>query len=976
MHGSESFWQLKVAALIHDPAEKALVLLRDPAGHEGGSVAELFKEMNLKLSEAEWNLVRESDRWAAAADRPQFPMEPEGGYKPWAQVNFTKRPILKHPLTAQSFPIETGLWDVEIRDLKADSFRHFKNCIVRDPAGQIDWKKTHLSLWRKAPHRPREDTQKLGELWGVLPADTRIPDHTIWEHVRLSSAFCGALAQDVPPALFTLTFGPVQSWIAQARSTSDLWAGSHLLSRICWEGLKVVCDKFGPDAVLYPVLHGVPLVDLWLEAQGIDLSGCIDDWRRTSEAGKSVFATDANPLFAAALPNRFVALVPSAAVEELAGQVKEAMRKWIREIAQEAVEALFQKAAWTERGIEIAKGQAEKQLLGFPEVYWSSAEWEIRKGSDCSSVQTARLERALGCFYPTDKDKEKPGFLGEPVWKVLGKQIPLDGVRFYDPNPGVLYPAVYDLCDRTLAATKSLRQDSQVSQKGYRCSLCGEREWLTHDLELLHRPPDKRGETVWSRLSAKHPALAKKGEHLCALCTLKRFWPDLYQNELFQQGIKTGRHVVSTHAMALAATAEKMLEGTKQDKKAWQKLEGILNRHDGSLFYAALPKSLAGKLKKSSERADFLRKLPTLFDLLREQGEERAVEELNGVIEKVCGFKPEAYYAMVLLDGDDMGAWISGTEARFLRSYSEFWHPDILEGIRGIERTAGNQGLWEYLNSLRAPSPARHAAISAALNAFSLRVSRFVVEDLFKGLILYAGGDDLMLMTSIDDLLGLIETLRCAYSGKQVEPSITKLWDEQARGRLKLKNGYGLLDRRLLRLMGEVATVSAGAVIAHHTAPLGAVVRELRQAERRAKLAGKNAFSLTVLKRSGGAVHFTSPWEGQATGYPSTIAVLVRLRKAFAEELSRRACYHLLTWLSELPVDSPHDLLETLIAYQFHRQRKKKTEEAVQPEFYPLALARDLVQISKVSAQVGITQTAFISDALSVAEFLAREGRT
>ena len=32
-----SLWQTKLAARLHDPAEKALVLLRDPAGHENGT---------------------------------------------------------------------------------------------------------------------------------------------------------------------------------------------------------------------------------------------------------------------------------------------------------------------------------------------------------------------------------------------------------------------------------------------------------------------------------------------------------------------------------------------------------------------------------------------------------------------------------------------------------------------------------------------------------------------------------------------------------------------------------------------------------------------------------------------------------------------------------------------------------------------------------------------------------------------------
>ncbi len=40
-------WQTKLAARIHDPAEKALVLLRDPAGHEGGTSRALIRLLGL-----------------------------------------------------------------------------------------------------------------------------------------------------------------------------------------------------------------------------------------------------------------------------------------------------------------------------------------------------------------------------------------------------------------------------------------------------------------------------------------------------------------------------------------------------------------------------------------------------------------------------------------------------------------------------------------------------------------------------------------------------------------------------------------------------------------------------------------------------------------------------------------------------------------------------------------------------------------
>src|SRR5690625_6066234 len=43
----QTIWKTKLAARIHDPAEKALVLLRDPAGHEGGTSLALKRLLGL-----------------------------------------------------------------------------------------------------------------------------------------------------------------------------------------------------------------------------------------------------------------------------------------------------------------------------------------------------------------------------------------------------------------------------------------------------------------------------------------------------------------------------------------------------------------------------------------------------------------------------------------------------------------------------------------------------------------------------------------------------------------------------------------------------------------------------------------------------------------------------------------------------------------------------------------------------------------
>ena len=44
---NDTLWQTKLAARLHDPAEKALVLLRDPAGHENGTSRALTRLLGL-----------------------------------------------------------------------------------------------------------------------------------------------------------------------------------------------------------------------------------------------------------------------------------------------------------------------------------------------------------------------------------------------------------------------------------------------------------------------------------------------------------------------------------------------------------------------------------------------------------------------------------------------------------------------------------------------------------------------------------------------------------------------------------------------------------------------------------------------------------------------------------------------------------------------------------------------------------------
>jgi CRISPR-associated protein Cmr2 len=287
----------KLAAWLHDPAEKQLVLMRDREGHEGGTSRRLRQALDISSKEFD----KRADWLAAAADRPNWPRGDEARrYPQFESVKFTKEPELIHPLSGARLKPGALDLDVGVDQIKAVSQAHFERLIQDDDP---DLRKTFLAFWRFGPEAGQHASE-LGVLWPMLPADSRVPDHSIWSHVDTVSAIHTALMGDEQgpdqPALLVMSFGPVQGFIGQARSTSDLWAGSHLLSSLVWEAMKPIVSHLGPDAMVFPALRGVPVVDQWLmekEAGG-------DAFKQLFENIDSELLsdnTDTNPLFAASL---------------------------------------------------------------------------------------------------------------------------------------------------------------------------------------------------------------------------------------------------------------------------------------------------------------------------------------------------------------------------------------------------------------------------------------------------------------------------------------------------------------------------------------------------------------------------------------------------------------------------------------------------------------------------------------------------
>ncbi len=911
------FWKAKLAGWIYDPAIMSLAQLRYPsASQEHDNVKLLQDELGIDVNE----FSKQAHWMATGAD---WPIWPEGGRgDSWTNVDLTSNPILIHPLSGSQFDL-SSLKGFEREQIKGVAFDRFSSLIEREKNGSIDYRRTHLAFWRFG-YEPTLKASESGSLWQVLPADSRIPDRSIWEHLDLVSALAGATHKG-QPALLTMSFGPVQGFIAQARSTSDLWAGSHLLSSLIWEGLQLLCEEIGPDAVLYPNLRGVAAVDRWiLESVPQDRTG---HWlERFKSCGVPWLAksSDENPLFAATLPNKFVAVVPGANAAELAKRIRERVQKVAIRWAMEAAEKLFDGASGEKSGI---RAQVEAQFAGFPEVSWSLADWPVTEQPDQKGLPSetvlAQLRRALGAFYPKS-ERDDPGIFGQDAWKVLSKDVDLNGVQFYSPNAGLLYPCVYELGDRTLAGAKACRPFEQLRQEGYRCTICGEREWLTSDRASLTVPPGSRKHSsVWGGVVGRNGI--KEGEHLCAICTLKRMWPRLFCEQVkdLLGTDEIRRFVVSTHAMAMANPLAKLADALAQGQ--WEpELRALasymdLQKDDPT----ALPKKLAQRAHElRREQGDILRRIPSMLERLTENDSPEGLKARE-ILSDMLGERVETYYCLLMMDGDKMGAWVSGTESEYTMAYERAYHPLIRNEIESRRVKSSNVSLKNYLESPRVVTPGRHIAISTALNDFSTTVAKYVIEDCFKGRLIYAGGDDVLAMLPVDDLLPAIQLLRAAYSGTSIETGQPDL--QLGAGHVRIHDRLLHTDR-LLRTMGEKATASIGAVVAHHQSPLSAVLRDLRKAEKAAKNHGRNAFCVRILKRAGGEVGVTGSFGAIGSLQTSSLKALIEFSDWLSEDVvSRRAVYQSVSWLQGLPKAKEalwHEMVSKNLAFQMKRQSK------------------------------------------------------
>lgn len=772
-----AFWQRKLAAFLHDSPSKAL----DIAEHEEVAEAGARRSGNVDSQGRPLAFDHDADWTAAAADRLPFPhWGPSGvrcAYEP-AQNPF-RHPLTGERLTRRDISFTAATAEDVAQNNQPVSYDY---SAFEDPAERA--RAEFFAHWRLWPRH----TQFIHAGFAALPADTRLPDHSIWAHIGVVSAFEGVRFGGDRPALLKFQLGPVQDFIAAARSTRDLWSGSYLLSWLMATGLARLAAEVGPDAVIFPNLYGQPLFDLRFR------KSLWSKLNATGQTHRNVWAdfeeheySESSALQTPNLPNVFLALVPASRAAELAGKVKTAIcEEWEKEIAGRVLTfcaplfaivdptvAKDAKARFSDqvnRHLDLAW-----QVTAFPEIpqaLLELAEKHLPKQSDPALNPAVRVRRVITYFT-----QEMPVAHRDARFYVEGTTSPKSELN----NIGIAWSLAIALNSWQLDAARALRQfggtttsgalGNQAPTHGAKDALTGReamlfggsREWLKK-VEEIGRP--------W-----KH--LFRHTDEIGAITLIKRTWHLAYLRDAW--GLQP-RPMPNTHELATGKT-------------------------------------------------------PPDYD----------TEESSATPADTEG--QDRYYALLAFDGDSIGQWVSGAKTPELRTQlAEHCHrAGKLSPLAYFEQYPGSSPP-ALLDLQRPLSPGYHLQFSAALTNFALFCAPRVVSA-YGGHVLYAGGDDVLAMLPAQHALACADDLQRVLRG--LSPSLPCGLTEIAPGFLSITTDHSGRPIPLI-LPGPLATASVGIAIAHYMQPLQDVVRAAQAAEKQAKkVPGKHAIAIKLFKRSG-----------------------------------------------------------------------------------------------------------------------------
>ena len=823
-----SFWKQKIVQFFHDPPAKPYAWYPGTGGH-ANIAKKLFEYFTGKP--LEW-YNKFPDLAASGADRPL--LYAERGQGPQVHQRWHQKPLITHPLSegisldVRKHGEETKAAQAEIREVllfeEEEVVRELSE-VLEDWQDADQLKTSFVRLWRRYREELVDYAALPGKgdpLWEEMPADSRCPDHSIWDHLRVTTALAFLTRQKLPdsqePWLFKFSIGPVQRFIGEARTGRDLWTGSFLLSDLIFHAMVPVIERYGPDCVVYPDLRGNPRVDCWLFEK--DLETLPELCRSPST-------------FAAVLPNAFTAVLPRGAqndphlapLEELAkesrnavyrrwGELAEIVKKWLRENTEDHT--------WIETWDRQHRDRA---------VYtcWSAVAWN--KPEKIASEQSLRA-RALPAQRPgfrqpppenrrqAENDRKKIAlrrdrlapWMTPDIWahyEWAREVFAFTNLNMHQKERGFDYALTHhQLCVRHKLRKAAAPDSFDMQEQGEICTVCSRRQALGPVSQSGGTMDSHRRKTreFWSH---KRLDPEKSGsDRLCAVCAMKRFLVEAGKDPVKKEltGInkiwagmnapydevvyRDGRIRVpfpSTAAIAAQRYLEKIVSDGSLEPFLRDVVEAFEQVDMGRTAFAdSLPRMKAASEKAASAGKDFL-EIDTQMSLFPEAIEGRMgkpgtdqetrdrLESLKKTVMRLRAEtakrnkagdnfgEPGKQLAVIMLDGDNMGRLLLGERQAVGARWKDILHPDAAAKILDHPRFL-DAGWADLLDAKRLMGPSLHAFVSRALAGFCHQIVPWVVEREFSGRLIYAGGDDVLCLAPAEDALGLAARLQQLFS--------------------------------------------------------------------------------------------------------------------------------------------------------------------------------------------------------------------
>ena len=841
---SKAFWQAKIWGLLHDSPLKPLQ--RSKSG-EGPWQA-------LKVMEG-WqrpNELKHADFISSASDRAAIGALPGA----WTEVNYADGLELTHLLSGQrlNFQLQAtsslNAWRNQLskEEEKAKLSQLVVEVIPTHIRNSENVEEIFWWLWRCLPEALSRHPEINDSSLLLIPAETRIPDCSIWSHNSMTAALAGSLVGDdgsenSRPYIVSFTFTPIQEVIKASRKMQDFWAGSWILhylsASICWAWAK----EYGPDTLVYPSLYAQPLIDHWLLND-------YSDWQTDWEQDPLVQSPRMRKLLTAGFPNVLVAVLPKGKVraavdtarQMLTGENSQVDSPWMK-LAEYVRKAVFP-------GESLAVSVWQEWLRHQWQIYWSALPL-----GDCNE----ELVR------PNDYEawrKKQNQLAGLHAGNWLFSDAEQHFFKPHQINIGSWWAPLFDQTRTSVNAVKSARVWSLPTAFGSRSTISGMGPVVRLDADSDWTKA-KDLESFW----AKHRGLFNGQEQLNATEAVKRGIKRISQRQLLKLRsepnpaypdltvglagwLKTLPEEAATEIQEKYRAICKQVLGVCQSlpkeqgdwgREAADQSWGIpWIDEDSNRKHWGHPRLLnAGWLIEDFEPKT---KSPKASQRLTR---EEIKPKLAAIIDKYFpSNNPTDWYVLACGDGDSMSDWLRGNK---MRSYHHYV-PSNFPGQNAPTPEDANN-LQTFLMQDKRMGPATHAALSRALLDFSNQLLPYLTEQRYAGRLIYGGGDDILAYSNLWEWDRWLWDIRECFkgsndpNGRWATPKDDDSEADDPDSEFNSKGDYWQwnkakrddLPERPLFTMGQKATISFGVVIANQSVPLAIALENLWEAEIEAK---------------------------------------------------------------------------------------------------------------------------------------------